>query len=672
LRDGILIEGETVMALQEMIVVEKQGTSGPTAEYPYQFYAKVNERETETKVVNILMPVGGKESGLYRFPRPRECVMVDDGDGTGTYYLIGYLPNARKQESNFLSNAAPVEGEDGYDTKQENFDAERAALLDAKALVLRYEQTGKKVPEDGKDERYSEIGFYRKETQWPTTSKTDYKSVPPERSEDESDEAYSERLVIADFPRNTGEAAADHIKRVTPETPETPVFPKIDRLNIQSSGDMRAVAKNYQLLKAKRFELLVNTSDTIHDQKELARDDLPLGDNPGDDSTLHAGDAHIRARNRVVIKAGEEIILQVGKTAVKISDGALDVISKMVDSNFTNAYDTTFSMSGSDGISMYGRNVKINSEISLDLGDTYGGSFSSALGVVSIGGREIKAAGYDSVRYGLLVGNAAARYIQAISAGSMGAAKADDTWQYIHAYIKFTTNLLIHGAQLIAKIVDAYKTIKKYHDMGKGLRKEKEEEEAKAKEEMAKNKKDKADAKETEAKKDMDAAKQTVTGAKTDCKNKTDAYNQAKKDYAAAAPGPDKDAKRDAMNNAYKDLEKSYQDLSRAEDDEREKTKAHVDSVKSKDIAQADYERAHAKYEKAQKETVSAWSSEIKKKTGATPAPAAPTTPAPAPTPPPSTPPTPPPSVPPTPPPSVPPTPPPSVPPTPPPSVPNP
>jgi hypothetical protein len=643
------------------------------AVFPYQFNATPDINDpSKTVVVTLVMPVGGKETGFFRYPKAGEEVLVDDdskimveGDAViitpaVNYYLMGYLSSATDANNNFLSNTkpVPVEGEDGYseeqkklyDTQKGYFDTEVGALRDGEAMVLRYEQTGKNTPEDGKDERYSEIGFYRKETQW-RTSNTDYKGVPQTlvRNKDEGDKEYSERLKTADFPKADDESDANYIYRVTT------AFPKIDRLNIQSSGDMRAVAKNYQLLKANRFELLVNTSDTIHDQKELDRDDLPLGDNPGDDSALHAGDAHIRAGNRVVIKAGEEIILQVGKTAVKISDGALDVISKMVDSNFTNAYDTTFSMSGSGGITMYGRNVKINADTSLDLGDTYGGSLSSALGVVSIGGREIKVAGYDSVRYALLVGNAAAQYIQAITSGSMGI-NGNVTNQLVDDYIKFSTNLLIHGAQLAAKIVDAYRTIKKYVSMGKGLRKEKEEEEAKTKEEMAKKKMEKADTEEGQAKTAMETKKQAVVNATTDCKNKTDAYNQAKKDYEAAT-GPDKDAKRDAMNDAYKDLEKSYQGLSKAKDEEREATKAHEDSVKSKKIAQDDYDRAHTKYEKAQKETVSAWSSEIKKKTGATPAtaappaaattpPAAPAAPSPAPAPPPPPPP-PPPSVPP-------------------------
>ncbi|MDR0556805.1 MAG: hypothetical protein LBG43_02895 [Treponema sp.] len=93
------------MALQKMIVsAVKAGESSGVAKYPYQFYAKVSEKaDSETLVVNIVMPVGGKETGFYRFPRDGESVLVDSASD-GQYYLLGYIPSDSEVRNNFLTN----------------------------------------------------------------------------------------------------------------------------------------------------------------------------------------------------------------------------------------------------------------------------------------------------------------------------------------------------------------------------------------------------------------------------------------------------------------------------------------------------------------------------------------------------------------------------------------
>ena len=180
------------------------------------------------------MSVGGNETGLYRYPKEGESILVgddvdDDDDNkkktTPTYYLIGYIPSTTDGGNNFLTNKSgnPV------------YTIEKDALADEEALVLRYEQTGKQIPsaDDGAD-RYSEIVFYRRETQWMSTD-SNYKDVPyrPARDKDETDSAFSEKLSAAGYPKKENETDNAHIDRVM-----TPVFPHIDRVNIQSTGDM--------------------------------------------------------------------------------------------------------------------------------------------------------------------------------------------------------------------------------------------------------------------------------------------------------------------------------------------------------------------------------------------------------------------------------------------------
>jgi hypothetical protein len=554
--------------------------------------------------------VGGKETGLYRFPKLEERVVVDnDGAPSPTYYLIGYLPGVNNETYNFLSNAKPDPvppiGHKGYEeakmeeysTQLGYFETETGALRDGEAMVLRYEQTGKAAPEDGKDERYSEIGFYRKATQW-RTADTAYRSVPPaqDTAKGETESAYSARLVKAGFPKEPDETNAAHIKRIS----EAPVFPKIDRVNIQSAGDMRAAAKNYQMLKAKRFELLVDCGDTIHAEQELSKDELPLGDNIGDDPVLHAGDAHIRAGNRVVIKAGSEIILQVGKSVVTINDNGITLKSKLVNSNLTNAYDTTLNLSGQNA-SLYARNVNINADISLGLGDTYGGSFATNLGVVSIGGREIKAESYDLVKYGLLITNAAAQYIQSVTAGSMAVNGKVTNAKMVMGYVKFATNLLNHLVKLVVKLVDVGKAWNKFRKMSAGVRQEKIAQEAEAKAKLAKGKLD--DARTAEA-----AAKTTLDGDTTKADAAKNNYERKKTAYENAVKNNDPN-----LANKKKEMSDAYQEMKMAENKKQESEEKYTSSKNETEIAKTSFDLADASARKERKDAVSKWSTELKK-----------------------------------------------------------
>ncbi|MBO4520666.1 MAG: hypothetical protein J5787_05615 [Alphaproteobacteria bacterium] len=153
------------MMLQEMIVTNADGKTSEIVESKgvktekslvgqclqsgdmYTFYAvkKVNPAsstpspEKKAAKVKIMMPLGGKLNGLYRFPRVGEKVVVAV-EGTA-HYLMGYLPTA----------------ENAFSSTTDDFKEE--------GLVLRYKKSGKNA--SGKE--YSEIAFRRKDTKWPTS-----------------------------------------------------------------------------------------------------------------------------------------------------------------------------------------------------------------------------------------------------------------------------------------------------------------------------------------------------------------------------------------------------------------------------------------------------------------------------------------------------------------------
>ncbi|MDR1249783.1 MAG: hypothetical protein LBK63_10815 [Treponema sp.] len=546
------------MALEKMIVSavrgeESDGKSSSEAKFPYEFYAKKNTSDNNTYVIKLVMPLGGKESGLFRYPKAEEKILVDtDGEN---YYLLGYLPSESEAVNNFLTNTA-----------NSNSD-EKSALQNEAGLVLRYEQTGKVTPSTTDvTDRYSEIGFYHRPTQWRSNDSA-YKDFTgkPLQNEGETDAAYSARLVAAGPSKNTGESDADYITRV--------MRPGIDHLNIQSSGDLYAGAKNYQRLTAKRFELLVGCKAPAHAKAQLSKEELPLGDNVGDDSTLHAGDVHIRAKKRVVIKAGKEIILQVGKTALKISDNSLDVISKIVNSNATNSYDATMKVS-KDGVTMFGQAVNISSYRTFGIGDAFGGSVGGVLGVVSIGGREIKAAAYDATQYKMLAIAAAVQYAQSIAAASGGMAgdlTASKITKYTNFVYKFLKDLYLIGES----IVDVYR---KWREVYRESRIEKEKYA-----EAEKNKKIEA----IEAKKQAELAR--IAKALQDGKI---SQNEADKMKAVAEEKAAKDiadaiAEREKIAAEAKEVE----DRRKAEKEEKE-VKAAIDKAAkaAKDAADKDAE----------------------------------------------------------------------------------
>jgi hypothetical protein len=369
-KDEMTVNEYTVSDTDGKISGDNEGKILVSPEDPYRFYVRNPVFSTDDPpdgtpaflIVQIIMPLGGKESGLFRFPRVGEKVLVgtETASGTNFHYLMGYIPTYK-----------PADEETNTPSSQ---DFRTAGMFqdDGRGEVFRYRQTGKRKAPPG--EKYSEIGFYHKQTAWRAAEK--------------------EQANYADNQDATGAY----------------VYPKIDRINIHSTGDIHESAINHHRVQAKRFELLVNAAE---------KNNLPLGDNPGDDSELHAGDIHIRAGNRVVLKAGEGIILQVGKTVLEISDNGLNITSKMINSNVSNPYDATVSIN-KEGISLFGFNVKIDSIKSFAIGDAFSGEFSSDLGIVSIGGREIKADSYDSAQFKAVVINALQQHALSIKAGYEG------------------------------------------------------------------------------------------------------------------------------------------------------------------------------------------------------------------------------------------------------------
>jgi hypothetical protein len=268
-------EGEGVNKVEKL-----KGTLCPVAGELYRFYAGVPNDDgvsvSEKKIVQMVLPVGGDTSGLYRFPRVGERVLVEDGADNN--YLLGYVP------MNTAGMAFTAIAESGTQAeKAEKNEAEKKALTgDEQGMILRYKNTAAR-PDDAvrgiNAPKYSEIGFYRKK--------------------------YEPKNEPVSYPHE---------------------------LRLTSAGSAVQETEKDHAIHAKGIEILSgldpNTKNVPGDPQELA-----VGDAVGETYALGDKDVQIRAAGEVVIKAGKKIVLQVGRSQITIDDTGIKLISKKINSN---------------------------------------------------------------------------------------------------------------------------------------------------------------------------------------------------------------------------------------------------------------------------------------------------------------------------------------------------
>jgi hypothetical protein len=344
---------------------------------PYEFAAAEDTSDTKSyRIVNIVMPLGGSQSALFRYPKEGEKVLVgvDDSDNS---YLLGYIPEKNTNDNIYTGNDNNMilPGEE-----------------EMAGQFFRY-----KGPNDDTNtkEEYSEIGFYNEKTKWKPIEKEEY--------------------------------------------------PLIDTLKITSKGDINQKATNHHQTKAKRFELLVNCEGSKASDKE-SKEPFAFGDKEGDDSELYAGDAHIRAKNRIIIKAEKEIVLQVGRSSILITDKGIKIVSRRTRSNFESGWDTSMSLEPLTGVIMTGKKIIGRGGFGFELSEMYGGSIISYLGVLRIAGLDVRISTIGAVNYLIRLGINTADVLQ--NAITMGKDINDKYTKGFSASSSVSTGLRISGMAL--------------------------------------------------------------------------------------------------------------------------------------------------------------------------------------------------------------------------------
>jgi hypothetical protein len=326
-------------------------TAGPIADY-----------ENKVHGVTLVMPIGGTETGIGRFPELGEQVLVaeeitlTDGDVTNVeYYLMGYIPSALTTGQPFsapLSKTEAVENE-GFALRYKQSAGDRESVSDKK-------------PNGG---GHSEIAFYNKATSWMPSADDTVNAVEAK----------------------TGNAVVDHI-------------------HIKSTGDIHNEAANYHKIKANRLEILSDCADPDHTRTNGDIDEgkdgaaMPFGDTRYDDHLLHKGDIHLRANNRVVIKAGKEIRLQVGHSVITLTDAMLTAICRKVNQNLVYTWDSALFLTQRSGTTLSGPSVAVSGGTSASVNEAWGGGLTSSLGNVKITGRDIQSSNLTGLDYVAEVG----------------------------------------------------------------------------------------------------------------------------------------------------------------------------------------------------------------------------------------------------------------------------
>ena len=385
------------MILQEMIVTDSDGKTQKadgtslmgkciSGEDVYTFYAMKKKNEPKDVItpekmpakVNLTLPAGGNQNGMYRFPRVGEKVLVAV-EGT-KHYLMSYLPSAE----NLFSPTEKVKTKDGNEV-----DKEKTDVFDRDGQVLRYHKTG----ENTSDTTYSEIGFYSETTEWKEKEGT----------------------------KNT---------KLDKDTN----LPIVDKIKVLSTGDIETRAQNYNETAAKRIGLFAGYGDDLEkrktQQKKNLKDkktDLDLNafpampqDRSDQDPSFFSGDIQMRAKKRIVLKAEDTIEIMAGNSMIRMDSTGISLISRRTSASTVNSWDTSLTLSSRDGVTMFGSKVNINSAYKFALSDAWGGNISSFGGIVRVVGADIRLRSMCKASYVLKGVTASTSFATNIISGAYG------------------------------------------------------------------------------------------------------------------------------------------------------------------------------------------------------------------------------------------------------------
>ncbi|MCQ2966509.1 MAG: hypothetical protein MJ250_07230 [Alphaproteobacteria bacterium] len=298
----------------------------------YTFFAGKNWNEAtkcydkgSPSEITYTMPVGGDKNGQFRFPHYGEKILVIQQGNS--FFLMSYLPGSQEP---FFSQ----------DELKEYDDLQKANVY----------CVGKYNPHP-KDKSKTEVTSFESESM-ATASKIEYSTQKTLWKKEADDKNY----------------------------------PELVQLNVSSTGDIHTTAGNYNEINARRIGIFSGVN--LNDFKENKDENdgfmkLPF-DNPDAEPSFQQGDIQIRANKRLVLKAGEGIDIQCGRSIISIDDTGIQIKSAKIDPTYKLDDDSVIILSSRTGVDVSGCHLNLNAGIKYSISERMGGNISSMAGITSI------------------------------------------------------------------------------------------------------------------------------------------------------------------------------------------------------------------------------------------------------------------------------------------------
>lgn len=326
-KDGKLEDADRGKQVKFEIIENKQ-----EKDISYTFYAgkrwddlKKCYDEGKPSEINYTMPVGGDKNGQFRFPHYGEKILVIQQGNA--FFLLSYVPNSEE----------PFFSQDEFDEYE---DLQRANIY----------CVGKYNP-DPKDAEKTNVASFESKSK-KTSSKVEYstKKTLWKKKADDKD------------------------------------FPEIVQLDVSSTGDIYTSAGNYNEINARRIGIFSGVDlDTFKENKDdndgLMK--LPF-DNPDAEPSFQQGDIQVRANKRLVLKAGEGIDIQCGRSIISIDDTGIQIKSAKIDPTYELEDDSAITLSSRTGVDIAGSHLSLNAGIEYSISENMGGNISSMAGIMSV------------------------------------------------------------------------------------------------------------------------------------------------------------------------------------------------------------------------------------------------------------------------------------------------
>jgi len=309
-----------------------------TQETPWLFMVRNTNPDADQKCIDVAMtmPLGGKRSGFYRFPRVGDRVLVMETENQVT--LLGYAPDRNTAFSEFAS---------GADAFGRNSFAMRSTTL------------GENKPSDG---RHNEIGFTH------TGSAEEYMeqqivdgtaySLLMQKAVAENDQKMRSEIELTWKPRlsQVRQAYFDNRNEATISSLTTLAKEIAAEFNLQTAvnrhGDVLNLYSNGSIFQYSKNGIDIITDGTLN---------------------ITADKIRINGKNELNMQSDRLLRHSVANSSLTLNVSGIAMRSlKVVDS--VTRYDASVFLNALDGVSVSGTYVNINGLMSACMNDAMGGS----------------------------------------------------------------------------------------------------------------------------------------------------------------------------------------------------------------------------------------------------------------------------------------------------------